>query len=509
MHLFTRSLLAAALLSALTLPSTGVAQSAPPMSTGDGTSVVIGDGAATTAAINGQSYQGSHAVAIGEQTASAGVGTVAIGPYATATGLGSVAIGSFEDDPLQTGEYMTVGIADGDHSIAVLGGATGVDSITAGFMSFAAGASAAAFGAYAYAAGDYDTAVGPYATASGGYSLAVGEGAISSGQMSAAIGAGASTSEAYSVALGGSSVADRALTVSVGSDDPSTGFQRQIANVGAGTLPFDAVNVSQLDAGGQALAAWIGGGAAFIAAGAGAYTAPTFVLTNPYSAGTYNNVGDAITALDDAVAQTSGGAQGPAGPQGPAGRDGAQGPQGPQGPAGADGAQGPAGTDGAPDALAVHYDDTTRDAVTLQGDSGTQVHKVAAGVARTDAVNVGQVNDALRSARTYTDLRSVDTLNSARAYTDMRVGQLNLRVNYALAAAASNANAAAAVAAQDPSNRNRVALADGMASGVHAWTVMYQHRTRTGVTWNASIAGEQGGGSSDSRQVGIGVGFSW
>ena len=506
MHLFTRSLLAAALLSALTLPSTGVAQSAPPMSTGDGTSVVIGDGATTSTAINGQSYGGSHAVSIGEQTASAGVGTVAIGPYASATGLGSVAIGSFEVDPSQTGEYMTVGTASGDHSIAILGGATAIDSITAGFMSFASGAGAAAFGSYAYAAGDYDTAVGPYATAMGGYSLAAGEGATASGQSSAAIGAGASSSEAYSVALGGSSVADRALTVSVGSDDATAGFQRQIANVGAGTMPFDAVNVAQMDAGGQALAAWIGGGAAFSAGGGGAYTAPQFVLTNPYSAGTYGSVGDAITALDGAVSRVGGGAQGPAGPQGPAGADGAQGPVGPQGPTGP---QGPAGAGVAADELAVHYDDASLDAVTLQGDAGTQVHNVAAGVARTDAANVGQVDEALRVANTYTDLRSVDTLNAANAYTELRVGQLNLRVNYALAAAASNANAAAAVAAQDPANPNRIALADGVASGVHVWTVMYQHRTRHGVTWNASVAGEQGGGSGDNRQIGVGVGFSW
>jgi hypothetical protein len=38
---------------------------------------------------------------------------------------------------------------------------------------------------------------------------------------------------------------------------------------------------------------------------------------------------------------------------------------------------------------------------------------------------------------------------------------------------------------------------------------MYQHRSDKGVVWNASLTGEQGGGSAAERQVGVGVGFSW
>ena len=59
-----------------------------------------------------------------------------------------------------------------------------------------------------------------------------------------AIGSGAGVSAEGGVALGAGSVADRANAVSVG----STGANRQIINVAAGTEETDAVNVSQLNA---------------------------------------------------------------------------------------------------------------------------------------------------------------------------------------------------------------------------------------------------------------------
>ena len=42
----------------------------------------------------------------------------------------------------------------------------------------------------------------------------------------------------------------------------------------------------------------------------------------------------------------------------------------------------------------VAYDDSTKDSVTLKGTNGTQIHKVAAGTADQDAVNVKQLTDA-------------------------------------------------------------------------------------------------------------------
>lgn len=65
----------------------------------------------------------------------------------------------------------------------------------------------------------------------------------------------------------------------------------------------------------------------------------------------------------------------------------------------------------------VQYDDDTHTSVTL-GDSGSAtpvgLHNVAAGVANTDAVNVGQFHDGLRNAVT-----------EANAYSDMRFASLD------------------------------------------------------------------------------------
>jgi hypothetical protein len=65
------------------------------------------------------------------------------------------------------------------------------------------------------------------------------------------------------------------------------------------------VNLTQLNDGGSAIAAWIGGGALFDAAGSGTFTAPSFVLTNPYTTRSYNTIADALAALDTAVTDVS------------------------------------------------------------------------------------------------------------------------------------------------------------------------------------------------------------
>lgn len=511
----------------------------------------VGDGTATgtsataiNATANGDSafaaaggYATMQAIAIGG-TATA-IGAIAIGGNSQALAGGSVAIAGGQTyvpsagDPWGSsapGLGPNFELAIGPNAIAfdqdalAIGRQAAAQAGGAAFGAFAySGAYSQAFGWSASAGGNYASAFGPLAYAQGNYSVAMGYGSTAGADTAVAIGGSANAGYSYSVALGEASTANRASTVSIGNDG-SNGqpvFQRAIANVAAGTYPFDAVNVAQLNAGGSALAAWIGGGASFDAAGSGAFTAPVFVLSNPYTPGSYNSVNGAITALDSAITQVSkqpgpAGAQGPAGPQGPqgpAGNDGAPGatgsagPQGPAGPAGKDGTNASGGT--GTDALAVYYDSTTYADVTLRGENGTTVHNVAGGAAPTDAANVSQITEALQSAKTYTDLRGIDTLNQANAYTDMRVGQLNLRVNYALAAAAANANAAAAVAAQDPSHHNRVAVSDGLASGANAWTAMYQHKGDSGVTWNVSLTGEQGGGSSSERQVGVGIGYSW
>ena len=412
---------------------------------------------------------------VGTGAYAGGGGSYAAGDNAAAEGLRDFAIGTNAFAGGSVGDASTAcDLAIGDTAIAegLRDTAIGVDSYVNGSSSVAAGDSATANGIQAVAVGtsarstDLSVAVGAFASASATATTAIGPGAVAV--------------DTQAVALGASSYAERGSAVSVGSDagGPAGAFQRQLINLASGTEPFDAVNLQQLDAGGSAIAAWIGAGATFEAAGAGAFTSPMFVLSNPYTPGSYTTVADALTALDTAVTDVSK-------------QPGPVGPQGPQGPAGKNGNDG-SGT--GTDPLAVHYDDSTETGATLQGADGTRIHNLADGIAPTDAANVSQVESAL---------------SQANAYTDLRIGQLNLRVNYALAAAAANANAAAAVAAQDPTHRNRVAVADGLAAGANAWTLMYQHITNVGVSWNVSLTGEQGGGSSAERQVGVGVGYSW
>ncbi|MBC8726679.1 transporter, partial [Paraburkholderia sp. 31.1] len=167
-------------------------------------------------------------------------------------------------------------------------------------------------------AGNLATAVGVQAQASGTSSSSLGFNAVAAGSDSVALGVNASASADNSVALGAGSTTtadlsaaaynpagSRALVgvakgeVSVG----SAGNQRRVTNVAAGSASTDAVNVSQLknEAGksnniGTSAAAAIGGGAT--------YDALTGSISQPnYSVGgvTVNNVGDAVSNLDDRV----------------------------------------------------------------------------------------------------------------------------------------------------------------------------------------------------------------
>lgn len=405
-----------------------------------------------------------------------GAGAIQIGDGAGATNAGDIAMGVGASTTRQN-----------------LPAGTPIDDYTAV-------ENAIAIGTQAYAGWDNSIAFGPASQvwASGGV-------AIGNNAQIGPMGVG-------SVAIGQNSVAAEPMVVSVG----AVGNERRVINMAAGMWDTDAMNVGQFNQGASVFSEWMGGGAEYSSGSSGLSALPTFTIQGFG----YNDVASAFAAVDfrisDLYNRISNLPAGTPGPQGPAGKDGSPGPAGPAGQAGATGATGPAGKDGTnatggtgTDPLAVHYDSATDASVTLRGANGTRVRNLAAGMAGTDAVNVDQLQEALRSANTYTDLRSIDTLNQANAYTDMRIGQLNQRVDYALAAAASNANAAAAVAAQDPAHHNRVALSDGLSEGVNAWTFMYQHKGESGVTWNASLTSEQGGGSSSGRQVGVGIGYSW
>ncbi|WP_429570941.1 YadA-like family protein [Paraburkholderia sp. JPY419] len=146
------------------------------------------------------------------------------------------------------------------------------------------GAGSTTAGSGAVATSDNGTAVGSNANASDS-AVAIGSGAAAS-SGAVAVGQGAQATASSSVALGQDSVADRENTVSVG----SAGRQRQVTNVAAGSQATDAVNVSQL----TTVVDGLGGGAS-IDPTTGAVTGPSYQL----SGGTYSNVGDALSGLDD------------------------------------------------------------------------------------------------------------------------------------------------------------------------------------------------------------------
>ncbi|MDD1033201.1 YadA-like family protein [Pseudomonas shahriarae] len=179
--------------------------------------------------------------------------------------------------------------------------------------------------AAASASGANAIAAGPAAQASGINSAAFGNGANVSVIDGLALGRGSSVTLANSVALGAGSaaaavsattantaantvVSGKTLTINQAPTNGVVGIgNRQIQGVADGALTAtstDAVNGSQLfqtatnlnanaNALGTAMTTALGGGAAYNAT-TGAFTAPLYSL----AAGTFNNVGAALTAMD-------------------------------------------------------------------------------------------------------------------------------------------------------------------------------------------------------------------
>ncbi|WP_407972585.1 YadA-like family protein [Burkholderia pyrrocinia] len=334
---------------------------------------------------------GNTAIAIGAQSVSSGNSSVALGAGASATATGAVAFGS--------------GRATGTSALALGNGtnASGNNAVAAGFNAGASGLNALAFGNTARANATDSMAFGttaqvdPLAT----NGIAIGRAA------------NVTSAAQNSVALGSNSVADRLNSISVG----STSQQRQIIYVSKGTADTDAVNVSQLK---DAVSAF--GGNASVGAD-GSIVNPTYT----FDGATYHNVGDALNAL----AQRGGGSDPLAvtyakNPDGSANFDlvslaGVDGTTLTNLKAGALSATSTDAVNGSQlfatnervgsledslqnggvidpttgESLAVVYDGTAKDKVTLAGGAtGTTIANVKAGVADLDAVNVSQLKDS-------------------------------------------------------------------------------------------------------------------
>jgi len=392
----------------------------------------------------------------------------------------------------------------------------------------ALGTDSAAVGAGAQA-GNADTAfnvaIGPNAQAgtlgtsaagTGGQDTAIGAGAGATGVGSEAIGYQAQATAPFSTSIGNFSLADQSGTVSFGNGQ--TGIYRRLVNLADGTAPHDAMTVGQ----GELVTSIFGGGASLLS-----NTAPTYTFTSLGAAGSYYDVGSALSALDNGLNAVNTridnlppSGSGPAGPQGPVGPTGPQGPKGDTGATGPQGPQGPAGTGGnGTDALAVHYDSADKSSVTLAGQDGTTIHNVAAGSAPTDAANVSQVQAAETSAvstsetytdnqvsnvrswaQSYTDQQSAAAVRQANNYTDWKFRQLDDRFSRVTAVG----TAATAMAANFRGD-NSLAAGVGFAGGHNALAVGYRHVMSGGhvsVSFHGAISGSE-------RTVGAGIGYSW
>jgi autotransporter adhesin len=151
-------------------------------------------------------------------------------------------------------------------------------------------------------------AIGPVAVSSGANSVAIGNGAIANNAYDVALGAGSQTGALHTgvTDITGGTAAGAGVTsfgiVSVG----VPGSERQVQNVGAGTLSAtstDAVNGSQLysvakagNTTGATVANALGGGSTYTPGGG--VSTPSYTVAG----GTYDNVGSALAALDAANA---------------------------------------------------------------------------------------------------------------------------------------------------------------------------------------------------------------
>ena len=200
------------------------------------------------------SASGEGSVAIGQNAAASGLVGIAIGREAEASGGDSIAIGS------QTKATQLYSVAVGNDIQYIGQSATAV-----GQQAYATGDNSTAIGAYAGSWGLASTAVGGFSKAEGKLATAIGYNSQANVDYGTALGDYSEVTAGWGVAIGASSVADRESGV-VGAFAPegadsltwranggavsvgSATLTRQITNVAAGSEATDAVNVAQLKA---------------------------------------------------------------------------------------------------------------------------------------------------------------------------------------------------------------------------------------------------------------------
>ncbi|EJE0507786.1 TPA: YadA-like family protein [Escherichia coli] len=242
---------------------------------------------------------GRLSIAMGDSSKADGANAIALGNAAKATGIMSIGLG---DNANASQDYaMALGAeseaAENATAIGNKAHAKGVNSIALGNGSQALADSAIAIGQGNKANGAEAIALGNGSQSSGLNAIALGKASVVTGDNSLALGSNTNANGINSVALGAGSIADQDDSVSVGSDS----LQRKIVNVKNGTIKadsHDAINGSQLYAISDSVAKRLGGGSS-VNVDDGTVKAPTYNLKN----GNKNNVGDALTVLDQFTLQ--------------------------------------------------------------------------------------------------------------------------------------------------------------------------------------------------------------
>ncbi|HIA4158631.1 TPA: YadA-like family protein [Escherichia coli] len=242
---------------------------------------------------------GRLSIAMGDSSKADGANAIALGNAAKAAGIMSIGLG---DNANASQDYaMALGAeseaAENATAIGNKAHAKGVNSIALGNGSQALADSAIAIGQGNKANGADAIALGNGSQSSGLNAIALGKASVVTGDNSLALGSNTNANGINSVVLGAGSIADQDDSVSVGSDS----LQRKIVNVKNGTIKadsHDAINGSQLYAISDSVAKRLGGGSS-VNVDDGTVKAPTYNLKN----GNKNNVGDALTVLDQFTLQ--------------------------------------------------------------------------------------------------------------------------------------------------------------------------------------------------------------
>ncbi|MFC0694085.1 YadA-like family protein [Paraburkholderia humisilvae] len=141
---------------------------------------------------------------------------------------------------------------------------------------------------------------------------------------------------------------------------------------------------------------------------------------------------------------------------------------------------------------------------------GKKITNVAAGTDTTDAVNVGQLNDAVASANSYTDSRVGDLPGgmSAKDYTDQRINSMQSQVN-SVAKNAYGGIAAATALTMIPDVDQGKTIAVGVGTGNYKGYQAVALGASARITQNLKVKLGAGMAPGNGTTVGAGASYQW